>query len=166
MWSIMQDENLTNRLSGDHHQVRDEPACKRRSSVSFGGVKYQEAPVWLGKENGGDNEQNDQSISLDSVSLQRFTRRRKKAVRRGGCVGTPEVIREQVGCSCGEICDPISCECAANEIACQVENHREAKLCACSADGCGNPSSRVEYDQERVNKSRRETLSRTLEFIY
>ena len=55
--------------------------------------------------------------------------------------------RRRCGCSCVDICRPTTCECAINEIECQVEN--EGFPCACSKK-CKNPSGRRTFNETEV----------------
>lgn len=58
--------------------------------------------------------------------------------------------RSECGCTCaGGLCDPVTCECALNDIPCQVD--RVAFPCACVAPAhCANPAGRTEFNLARV----------------
>ena len=55
--------------------------------------------------------------------------------------------RRRCGCSCVDTCRPDTCECAINEIECQVEN--AGFPCSCSKK-CKNPFGRRTFDETEV----------------
>lgn len=69
--------------------------------------------------------------------------------------------REVCGCSCTrEIggCQPLTCECYLNGIACQVD--RLTFPCPCATMICKNPLGRLEFNQNRVRNHFFETITR------
>jgi len=69
--------------------------------------------------------------------------------------------RETCGCSCRRDtggCQPTSCECYLNGIACQVD--RLTFPCPCATMLCRNPLGRLEFNQNRVRNHFIRTISR------
>ena len=69
--------------------------------------------------------------------------------------------REICGCSCSrdtDGCQPLTCECYLNGIACQVD--RLTFPCPCATMLCQNPLGRVEFNQIRVRNHFFQTLTR------
>jgi len=69
--------------------------------------------------------------------------------------------REVCGCSCRREtggCQPTSCECYLNDIACQVD--RLTFPCPCATMLCKNPLGRLEFDQNKVRNHFLQTISR------
>ncbi|KAI6181495.1 Cysteine/serine-rich nuclear protein 1-like protein [Aphelenchoides besseyi] len=63
------------------------------------------------------------------------------------------------GCTCrGGICRPLTCSCAGDQVACQVD--KPGFPCSCSASGCGNPEGRKEFDADFVHSHYEETVKR------
>ncbi|CAF2627392.1 unnamed protein product [Rotaria sp. Silwood2] len=69
--------------------------------------------------------------------------------------------REVCGCSCTREtggCQPSTCECHLNGIACQVD--RLTFPCPCATMLCKNPLGRLEFNQNRVRNHFHETITR------
>lgn len=69
--------------------------------------------------------------------------------------------REICGCSCSretDGCQPLTCECYLNGIACQVD--RLTFPCPCATMLCQNPLGRLEFNQNRVRNHLFQTLTR------
>lgn len=69
--------------------------------------------------------------------------------------------REVCGCSCTREtggCQPLTCECYINGIACQVD--RLTFPCPCATMLCKNPLGRLEFNQNRVRNHFIETITR------
>lgn len=69
--------------------------------------------------------------------------------------------REVCGCSCTREtggCQPLTCDCYVNGIACQVD--RLTFPCPCATMLCQNPLGRLEFNQNRVRNHFVETISR------
>lgn len=69
--------------------------------------------------------------------------------------------REVCGCSCTREtggCQPLTCDCYVNGIACQVD--RLTFPCPCAMMLCQNPLGRLEFNQNRVRNHFVETISR------
>ena len=69
--------------------------------------------------------------------------------------------REICGCSCSretDGCQPLTCECYLNGIACQVD--RLTFPCPCATMFCQNPLGRLEFNQNRVRNHFFQTLTR------
>lgn len=69
--------------------------------------------------------------------------------------------REICGCSCSretDGCQPLTCECYLNGIACQVD--RLTFPCPCATMLCQNPLGRLEFNQIRVRNHFFQTLTR------
>ncbi|KAI6220180.1 Cysteine/serine-rich nuclear protein 1-like protein [Aphelenchoides besseyi] len=63
------------------------------------------------------------------------------------------------GCTCrGGVCRPLTCSCAGDQVACQVD--KPGFPCSCSASGCGNPQGRKEFDADFVHSHYEDTLKR------
>lgn len=62
------------------------------------------------------------------------------------------------GCSCGDICEPQSCECSLNGIGCQVDYGKYP--CSCEKNSCGNMFGRKHYDPSVVRRHYYETFTR------
>jgi len=56
--------------------------------------------------------------------------------------------RDVCGCNCQGVCYPDSCECALNDIPCQVD--RDGFPCGCMAGRCGNSAGRRSFNSARV----------------
>ena len=67
--------------------------------------------------------------------------------------------RRQCGCTCVGSCKPATCECAINEIECQVEN--DGFPCACSKSNCKNPSGRRTFNETEVQLHYIQTMLHT-----
>ncbi len=69
--------------------------------------------------------------------------------------------REVCGCSCTREtggCQPLTCDCYLNGIACQVD--RLTFPCPCATMLCKNPLGRLEFNQNRVRNHFFETITR------
>jgi len=69
--------------------------------------------------------------------------------------------REVCGCSCTREtggCQPLTCDCYLNGIACQVD--RLTFPCPCATMLCKNPLGRLEFNQNRVRNHFVETITR------
>lgn len=99
------------------------------------------------------------------------TRQRRNLLRQAGLVkiDTSEKhelnfirrSREICGCSCSrdtDGCQPLTCECYLNGIACQVD--RLTFPCPCATMLCQNPLGRLEFNQIRVRNHFFQTLTR------
>uniref|UniRef100_A0A914EJS2 Cysteine/serine-rich nuclear protein N-terminal domain-containing protein n=1 Tax=Acrobeloides nanus TaxID=290746 RepID=A0A914EJS2_9BILA len=63
------------------------------------------------------------------------------------------------GCSCEDgICLPETCECAQEDISCQVD--RPSFPCSCTASSCENPVGRMEFDSSNVRSHFMQTVKR------
>ena len=67
--------------------------------------------------------------------------------------------RQQCGCTCAGPCLADSCACAAGGIMCQVD--RPGFPCGCSAEACGNPAGRLEFNPVKVRTHFVKTIMRT-----
>ncbi|KAK6034327.1 hypothetical protein COOONC_28163 [Cooperia oncophora] len=69
------------------------------------------------------------------------------------------------GCQCENgICDPETCQCAAEGIVCQVDGIDEfgsSHPCSCTSANCRNPEGRIEFDVSHVKNHCRMTILRT-----
>jgi len=64
--------------------------------------------------------------------------------------------RKKCGCDCKKDCLPWKCPCALQEISCQVEE--DGFPCGCSAESCGNPFGRIEFNEADVKMHYLETM--------
>lgn len=68
------------------------------------------------------------------------------------------------GCQCENgVCKPETCQCSAEDIGCQVDGFDEygsSHPCSCSAETCGNPVGRIEFDVANVKNHCRMTILR------
>ncbi|PIO69047.1 hypothetical protein TELCIR_09141 [Teladorsagia circumcincta] len=69
------------------------------------------------------------------------------------------------GCQCENgICNPETCQCAAEGIVCQVDGVDEfgsSHPCSCTSANCRNPEGRIEFDVLNVKNHCRMTILRT-----
>ncbi|XP_054480093.1 cysteine/serine-rich nuclear protein 3-like [Anoplopoma fimbria] len=100
----------------------------------------------------------------DYFFLQPLTTRRRRALLRASGVRRLEVeekhelralrmSREECGCRCRGICDPVTCACSLAGIKCQVNGtvvDRMSFPCGCTKDGCSNDTGRLEFNPVRV----------------
>ena len=99
------------------------------------------------------------------------TRQRRNLLRQAGLmkIDTTEKqelnlirrSREICGCSCTRElggCQPLTCECYSNGIACQVD--RLTFPCPCATMPCLNPLGRLEFNQNRVRNHFFQTITR------
>ncbi|XP_054914968.1 cysteine/serine-rich nuclear protein 3-like isoform X2 [Poeciliopsis prolifica] len=95
----------------------------------------------------------------DYFFLQPLTTRRRRALLRASGVRRIDVeekhelralrmSREECGCRCRGICDPVTCACSLAGIKCQVD--RMSFPCGCTKDGCSNGAGRLEFNPVRV----------------
>ncbi|KAK3723309.1 hypothetical protein QZH41_003994 [Actinostola sp. cb2023] len=61
------------------------------------------------------------------------------------------------GCTCGDVCDPLTCECSLNGIGCQVDYGKYP--CSCVKAGCKNVCGRRQYDPSVVRRHYYETFT-------
>ncbi|XP_003505978.2 cysteine/serine-rich nuclear protein 1 isoform X2 [Cricetulus griseus] len=66
--------------------------------------------------------------------------------------------REDCGCHCDGVCDPVTCSCSLAGIKCQMDH--TSFPCGCCSSGCENPNGRVEFNQARVQTHFIHTLTR------
>uniref|UniRef100_A0A914X1Z1 Cysteine/serine-rich nuclear protein N-terminal domain-containing protein n=1 Tax=Plectus sambesii TaxID=2011161 RepID=A0A914X1Z1_9BILA len=71
---------------------------------------------------------------------------------------TIRISRQTCGCSCQGQCLPDTCECARDNVKCQVD--RPSFPCGCTANGCANPVGRVEFNPVRVRTHYVQTMMR------
>lgn len=62
------------------------------------------------------------------------------------------------GCTCGEVCEPKTCECSLNGIGCQVDYGKYP--CSCEKNSCKNMNGRRQYDPSVVRRHYYETFTR------
>lgn len=62
------------------------------------------------------------------------------------------------GCTCGDVCEPQTCECSLNGIGCQVDYGKYP--CSCEKTGCKNVNGRRQYDPSVVRRHYYETFTR------
>lgn len=62
------------------------------------------------------------------------------------------------GCSCGDVCEPVSCECSLNGIGCQVDYGKYP--CSCEKNSCKNIIGRRQYDPAVVRRHYYETFTK------
>lgn len=79
-----------------------------------------------------------------------------QADKSGEAAKTLRIIRQKCGCSCENgICLPETCQCAIDEIQCQVDGEGQpTHPCVCVVDKCKNPNGRIFYDQDAVRNHR------------
>uniref|UniRef100_A0A1I7ULC2 CSRNP_N domain-containing protein n=1 Tax=Caenorhabditis tropicalis TaxID=1561998 RepID=A0A1I7ULC2_9PELO len=75
-------------------------------------------------------------------------------------VDSLRTMRTVCGCSCENgVCLPETCECAIEEINCQVDGGEyPTHPCACFAETCTNPKGRIFYDPDAVHQFRHRTI--------
>lgn len=62
------------------------------------------------------------------------------------------------GCSCGDVCEPQSCECSLNGIGCQVDYGKYP--CSCEKNSCKNINGRRQYEPGVVRRHYYETFTK------
>ena len=58
--------------------------------------------------------------------------------------------RSSCGCKCRGQCEPATCICALNGVACQVDSFRRKFPCSCGVEQCKNPEGRRVYEHSEV----------------
>jgi hypothetical protein len=116
-----------------------------------------------------EDEDDDESSTPTSVLIPVDSKERRSVLRAAGVdeinlwekeeCKQLRLSRQQCGCACAGPCRADSCGCAAGGIMCQVD--RPGFPCGCSAEACGNPAGRLEFNPVKVRTHFVKTIMRT-----